>query len=169
VAAIDTLSMLLLFMPRIMVQANPQTVSLPADSYVALGLATCYRQQDGETEEIQVFEPVPSAYLEAVFKGVATSYSAICGTTLGQALALDVSGFSTDKVAVAQPCLDFEERLLAAARTYQTRPQAINLLPLGTLRDDINFSVEKKRVLNGQRKVSLADNVKQHKYTHEVL
>jgi hypothetical protein len=152
-----------------MVQVSAQPDSLSSNSYVALGLATCYRQQDGETEEIQVLEPVPSAYLEAVFKGVATSYRAICGTTLEQAQNLTVTGLPPEQVAVAQPCTDFEARLLAAARTYQTRPQAMELVPLGTSRDDVNFSVEKKRVLNGQRKVSLADNVKQHKYTHEVL
>jgi hypothetical protein len=59
--------------------------------------------------------------------------------------------------------------LLAAARTYQSRPEAANLVPLGTVHRELNYSIEKKRVLNSQRKISKNDNVKQHKYTHEVL
>ncbi|HSM82769.1 MAG TPA: hypothetical protein VLS96_13850 [Nodosilinea sp.] len=151
-----------------MVQTAPQPTAntLPDDSYLVVGLATCYLRQEGETLELQVLEPIPSAYLQSVLQGVPTSYSAICGTTLAQAIALDLPEIAA---APAQPCADYEERALAAARTYQSRPEAVNLVPTGTLKRDLNYSTEKKRVLNSQRKISKNDNVKQHKYTHEVL
>ena len=146
--------------------SHPPAHTLPADSYVVVGLATCFLRPEGDTLELQVLEPIPSAYLESVLQGVPTSYSALCGTTLAAALALDLPDLAT---ATAQPCADFEERLEAAARTYQSRPAAANLVPVGTHRRDLNYSTEKKRVLNSQRKISKNDNVKQHKYTHEVL
>ncbi len=151
-----------------MVQTAPQPSAntLPDDSYLVVGLATCYLRHEGETVELQVLEPIPSAYLQSVLQGVPTSYSAICGTTIAQALALDLPEIAADP---AQPCADFEERVQAAARTFQSRPEAVNLVPVGTLRRDLNYSTEKKRVLNSQRKISKNDNVKQHKYTHEVL
>lgn len=151
-----------------MVQSAPQTPAstLPADSYVVVGLATCYLRHEGETLEIQVLEPIPSSYLQSVLQGIPTSYTAICGATLAQAQALDLPEIAADP---AQPCADFEERLQATARTYQSRPEAINLVPVGTVKRDLNHSTERKRVLNSQRKISKNDNVKQHKYTHEVL
>ncbi len=151
-----------------MVQTAPTVPAdtLPADSYVVVGLATCYLRQEGETVELKVLEPIPSAYLHSVLQGVPTSYSVICGTTLAQALALDMPEITA---APAQPCADFEERLQATARTYQSQPEAVNLVPVGTLHRELNYSTEKKRVLNSQRKISKNDNVKQHKYTHEVL
>jgi hypothetical protein len=45
----------------------------------------------------------------------------------------------------------------------------MSLVPVGTRRDDFNYSLERKRVLNAENVVSTEDNVKQHKYTHEVL
>ena len=151
-----------------MVQTAPQPSAntLPGDSYLVVGLATCYLRHEGETIELQVLEPIPSAYLQSVLQGVPTSYTAICGTTIDQALALDLPEIAADP---AQPCADFEERVQAAARTFQSRPEAIDLVPRGTLNRDLNYSTEKKRVLNSQRKISKNDNVKQHKYTHEVL
>ncbi|MEO1068548.1 MAG: hypothetical protein AAFW95_05430 [Cyanobacteria bacterium J06638_6] len=151
-----------------MVQTAPQPSAnnLPGDSYLVVGLATCYLRHEGETIELQILEPIPSAYLQSVLQGVPTSYSAICGTTVAQALALDLPEIAADP---AQPCADFEERVQAAARTFQSRPETVDLVPTGTLHRDLNYSTEKKRVLNSQRKISKNDNVKQHKYTHEVL
>lgn len=151
-----------------MVQTAPQPSAntLPGDSYLVVGLATCYLRHEGETIELQVLEPIPSAYLQSVLQGVPTSYTAICGTTIDQALALDLPEIAADP---AQPCADFEERVQAAARTFQSRPEAVNLVPVGTIHREVNHSTEKKRVLNSQRKISKNDNVKQHKYTHEIL
>lgn len=146
---------------------------VPADSYLVIGLATCYVRQDGETIEFQILEPVPSAYLESLLQGVPTSYRAIWGTTLAQALSGDRSGLNPEQdlepLTQATPCTDFEERALAAARTYQSRPAAAHRVPVGTWHRDVNYSTDKKRILNSKATVSAADNVKQHKYTHEVL
>lgn len=151
-----------------MVQTAPTVPdnNLPADSYVVIGRATCYLRQEGEVVELQILEPIPSSYLQSVLQGVPTSYSAICGTTMAQALAMDLGEISA---APAQPCADYEERILAAARTYQSRPEAVGLVPTGTVHRELNYTTEKKRVLNSQRRISKNDNVKQHKYTHEIL
>ncbi|MGB5974373.1 MAG: hypothetical protein WBG38_13700, partial [Nodosilinea sp.] len=111
-------------------------------------------------------EPIPSSYLQSVLQGVPTSYSVICGTTMAQALSTDLGEVSASP---AQPCADYEERILAAARTYQSRPEAVGLVPTGTVHRELNYTTERKRVLNSQRRISKNDNVKQHKYTHEVL
>jgi len=142
---------------------------IPLDSYVILGLATCYLRQEGETEAVYVLEPIPSAYLNSLLQGVATSYRRIWATTLGEALAADPASFALADHSPVQRCTDFEERLQATARTYQSRPEATATIPLGTSRDIPNYSTEKKRILNAKNKVSRTDNVKQHKYTHEVL
>jgi len=150
--------------------AYPSAPDLTPDSYVLLGLATCYRRQEGETEAVEVVEPVPSAYVETLLQGIPTSYRQVWGTTLAQALAFDPSQLNENELPVPpQHCADFEQRVFAAARTYQHRPTATQLIPVGTVRTDLNYSTEKPRILNPKNKVSRSDNVKQHKYTHEVL
>ena len=69
----------------------------------------------------------------------------------------------------AQWCDQFPERLAAAARTYQRRPQATEHIPVGTQFTQLNHSLEKKRVLNSTNIVKPEDNVKQHAYTHRKL
>ncbi len=66
-------------------------------------------------------------------------------------------------------CDRFAERVAAATRTYKSRPEAKEHIPLGTTRQDFNYSLERKRVLNNSRAVSTEDNVKQHSHTHKVL
>jgi hypothetical protein len=65
----------------------PQATDLPSDSYLAIGVATCFRRVEGEVEQLTLLEPIPSAYLEIVFQGVPTAYSAVYGMTLGNILA----------------------------------------------------------------------------------
>ena len=142
---------------------------LPADSYVVLGFATCYLRQDGEITEIQIIEPVPSAHLETVLKGVPTSYSALAATTLGQAVDNPKTGLPVEAQRSVHLCEDFTERLQATARSYIHRPSATKLLSPGSSFTDLNFSLDSKRILNPKNKVSKSDNVKQHRYTHEVL
>ncbi|WP_008317576.1 hypothetical protein [Leptolyngbya sp. PCC 6406] len=147
----------------------PNAPDLQSDSYLAVGVATCYHRVEGEVEEIILLEPVPSAYLETVFKGVPTAYSAVHGVTLNMILSEGepsrVEGFP----AQGTFCADFADRAIAAARTYQQHPTAQADLPVGTCRQDLNYSTEKKRVLNQENLVSPDDNVKQHAYTHQVL
>ncbi len=146
-----------------------QSPDVSTDSYLVVGLATCYLKEDGEVHEVKVIEPIPSAALEAILKGIPTSYAIACGTTLGE-LGLDgtlqkPAEFPTQ----AQFCDDFIERAIAAARTYQSRQEAQSHIPLGTTRNDFNYSTERKRVLNQTRVVRREDDVKQHEYTHKVL
>ncbi|MBD2306233.1 hypothetical protein H6G17_11980 [Chroococcidiopsis sp. FACHB-1243] len=142
---------------------------LSPEDYVAIGLATCFVKEEGEVRELEIIEPIPSAALEAIAKGIPTSYKLVSATTLGTVLAGDKlqipAGFPTS----AQFSDDFGQRAIAAARTYKSRTVAKALIPLGTTREDFNYSTERKRVLNTKRVVSKDDNVKQHAYTHQVL
>ncbi len=146
--------------------------SLPTHTsdYIVLGLATCFIKEDGDVYPVQVIEPVPSSTLETIAPGVVpTSYEFLFATELSQVLRdgelIKPEGFPLS----AQFCDEFAERAAAAVRTYQARPEDQKIVPLGSRRDDFNYSVERKRMLKGDRTVRVEDNVKQHAYTHEVL
>lgn len=149
--------------------AIPNAPDLSAEDYLVMGLSTCFIREEGETQAVLVAEPVPSAYLEAVLKGVPTSYQSLHGVTLAQVLPNGQPTLFPSAPAEAQLCSDFTNRAVAAARTYRSRPIAKELVPLGSTRTDVNYSTAKKRVLNVEHKVSTEDNVKQHEYTHKVL
>ncbi len=140
---------------------------LTPDSYLVIGLATCFVKEEGEVKALQILEPIPSAALEALVKGIPTSYKRAWGTSL--ACLATPEGARAAFGPEGQLCDDFTERALAAARTYQAKPEAAELIPLGTTRADFNYSVERKRVLNSTPVVRPEDNVKQHAYTHQVL
>jgi hypothetical protein len=144
-------------------------LDMSAHDYVVLGLATCFIKQEGEVHEVKVVEPIPSAALEAVMKGIPTSYSQAIATTVGAVLPGDTPTLPTSFPADAQFCDEFQFRLAAAARTYSVRPEAQTLISPGLTKTDFNYSTERKRVLNSQRMVRAEDNVKQHEYTHKVL
>jgi hypothetical protein len=146
-----------------------QAPDVSTDSYLVVGLSTCFLKQDGEVHEVKLIEPIPSAALEAILKGIPTSYSMACGTTLGELMAGESLQKPAEFPAEAQFCDDFAERAIAAARTYQSRKEAQAHIPLGTTRKDFNYSTERKRVLNQTRVVRKEDDVKQHEYTHKVL
>ena len=148
-----------------------QAPDLSSEDYCVLGLATCFLREDGEIEELQIIEPIPSAALEALIKGIPTSYQVACSKTLGEI-------FESDTVQIPKElqcsenvnlCDRFAERVAAATRTYKSRPEAQEHIPLGTARQDFNYSLERKRVLNNSNVVSTEDNVKQHSHTHKVL
>ncbi|HEY9763866.1 MAG TPA: hypothetical protein V6D07_15145 [Trichocoleus sp.] len=142
---------------------------LSTDDYIVIGLATCFIRDEGEMREVTVAEPVPSAYLEAVFKDVPTSYKSLHGTTLGEILPEGRPTLVKQAPAETQLCNEFTDRVIAAARTYKSRPVAKNLVPVGTVRTDIQYSTAKKRLLDSENVVTADDNVKQHEYTHKVL
>lgn len=148
---------------------NAKAPDVSADDYVVLGLATCFLKADGEVHQVSVVEPIPSAALEALIKGIPTSYQFASATTLGAILPSDTPQLPADFPADAQFCDEFGERAIAAARTYKSRPAAQSHIPQGTIRKDFNYSVERKRVLNSQRIIRNEDNVKQHEYTHKTL
>ena len=147
--------------------------SVPAElsdsDYVIIGVAHCFVKQDGKVMPIRVVEPVPSAYVEALFKGVPTSYETLHGTQLGEVVKDDQPTLDQLAVTDVQFCENFVERAKAAARTYQARTDFQKTLPYGQSFSEMNFSTEKKRVLNASHHVSSEDNVKQHKYTHMTL
>lgn len=146
-----------------------QAPDVSTDSYLVVGLATCFLKEDGEVHEVKVIEPIPSAALEAVLKGIPTSYSSACGTTLGELFTSETPQKPSAFPSEAQFCDEFPARAIAAARTYQSRQEAQSHIPLGTTRNDFNYSTERKRVLNQTRVVRKEDDVKQHEYTHKVL
>ncbi|MGV2829040.1 hypothetical protein [Myxosarcina sp. GI1(2024)] len=142
---------------------------LTPEDYCVLGVATCFLREEGEVREIKVIEPIPSAALEALVKEIPTSYQAACAKTLGEIMVEDKIQLPAEFPQDANLCDHFEERLLAAARTYKSRPEAKKHLPLGTLKQDFNYSLERKRVLNATNIVRVEDNIKQHEHTHKVL
>jgi hypothetical protein len=147
----------------------PNAPDLSADDYLVIGLATCFVKEDGEVYEVQIIEPIPSAALEAIVKGIPTSYKLACATTLGTVLDGDNLQVPDGFPESAQFSDEFVQRAIAAARTYKIREVAKSLIPVGTIRDDFKYSIERKRVLNIKRVVTKEDNVKQHSYTHQVL
>jgi hypothetical protein len=149
--------------------AYPHITDLRADDYLVLGLAICFIKEEGEIHEVKIVEPIPSAALEAIVKGIPTSYQVALATTIGAVLPGDTPQLPADFPAAAQFCDEFATRATAAARTYKVRPVAQVHIALGATRQDFNFSTERKRVLNSPRIVRTEDNVKQHEYTHQVL
>jgi hypothetical protein len=147
----------------------PNAPDVSADDYLVIGLATCFYKEDGEVHEIQVVEPIPSAALEAIVKGIPTSYQLACAITVGTVLDGDRLQMPATFPESAQFSDEFVSRALAAARTYKSREVSKSLIPLGTSRDDLNYSTERKRVLNAKRVVTKDDNIKQHSHTHKVL
>ncbi|WP_013320693.1 hypothetical protein [Gloeothece verrucosa] len=142
---------------------------ISTEDYCVFGLATCFLKEDGEFHEVQVVEPIPSAALEAILKGIPTSYQFACGKLVGEVLGGETLQIPADFPQEAQLCDNFVERVIAATRTYKTRPEAKQHIPVGTRRDNLNYSLEKKRVLNAVHVVRTEDNVKQHPHTHNVL
>ncbi len=148
--------------------SQPETADLTTEDYIVIGLATCFLKGDGQVQEIKILEPIPSAALEAIITGVPTSYQIACATTLGAVLSNSAPTL-VEPFASTQLCDDFPERAIAAARTYKRRPVAQEHIPIGSIRSDFKYSVDRKRILNSQRLVTNEDNVKQHEYTHKVL
>ncbi|MGD1949783.1 MAG: hypothetical protein ACFB14_09070 [Leptolyngbyaceae cyanobacterium] len=147
------------------------TLSSSPSDYVLVGLAHCFTKQDGNVVPVKVLEPVPSAYFEALVKGVPTSYKALYSVCLSELLHENEPTMEQlpAEAQEANFCENFAERAMAAARTYQNKTDIQAKLPHGQVFSEVNFSTEKKRVLNAVHKVTAADNVKQHEYTHMTL
>jgi hypothetical protein len=154
-------------MPTAITDSNASDLSI--EDYLVVGLAACFIKDDDGVHQVMVAEPIPSAALEAIVKGIATSYQLACGTTLGAVLVGDQPQLPASFPADAQFCDEFAFRAIAATRTYKSRPVAQAHIAQGTIRQDFNFSTERKRVLNSERIVKTEDNVKQHAHTHKVL
>ncbi|KAH7278650.1 hypothetical protein KP509_38G050800 [Ceratopteris richardii] len=134
------------------------------DDYLALGLAHCFQQvEGGKLKEVFLVEPVPASTLECLENGGATSFVHVTGSTLGVALKEDVS-LLPPEFEKGQFCRDFDFRAKCASRTWK-RPHAVNnlrsILPVGSVRSEYNFSLSDKRIINKERVVTDADNIKQ--------
>ncbi|AFZ48442.1 hypothetical protein Cyast_2499 [Cyanobacterium stanieri PCC 7202] len=140
-----------------------------ADDYCILGLATCFVREDGEIQEVEVIEPIPSAYWETMLRGVETSYKFVCAKTVGDILVNDSLQKPDEFPPQSQFCHNFTEMMLAATRTYKKKEEAQTHLPLGEKKADFNYSLSRKRILNNIKTVSDDDNVKQHPNTHKIL
>ena len=140
-----------------------------ADDYVVIGLATCFVKKDNKLHPVKIVEPIPSAALEAILKGIPTSYEMAVATTVGAAWSNETPQAPPGFPAEAQFCDEFSFRLQATARSYRSRPIAQEHLAPGVVKTDFNFSTERKRMLNADRAVSTEDNIKQHSHTHKVL
>lgn len=145
--------------------------ALSSGDYVIVGLAHCFTKQDGNLVPLKVLEPVPSAYFEALLKEVPTSYQYLYALQLGEILEDErpTANHLPEDVKGAQFCEKFVERVQAAARTYQLKSDIQTRLPYGQTMTAMNFSTERKRILNASHQVTAEDNVKQHKYTHMTL
>ena len=139
------------------------------EHYVVLGLANCFIKDDGEIHPVKVLEPIPSAALEALMKGIPTSYSLAYATQVGTVLSGETPTMPSVFPGDVQLCDDFSTRAIAAARTYHTRPEAQTHISLNTTYESFNTSLDRKRVLNSENIVRAEDNVKQHSHTHKVL
>ncbi|ERT08298.1 hypothetical protein M595_1690 [Lyngbya aestuarii BL J] len=147
----------------------PNAPDISTDDYVIIGLATCFLKEEGEVHQVEIIEPIPSAALEAILKGIPTSYQKACATTIGAVLTGDTVQIPPEFPPEVQLADEFKERLISATRTYKSRPNAQSHIALGTVFQEFNYSLERKRILNSERIVSAEDNVKQHSYTHQVL
>jgi len=151
------------------VTAYSAAPELTVDNYIVVGLATCFIKQEGKLHPVKLVEPIPSAALEAIVKGIPTSYETAVATTLGAVLEGNTPQLPAEFPAEAQFCDNFVDRLFSTARTYAARPVAQSHIPIGQVRADFNYSTERKRVLNSERIVKTEDNIKQHSHTHKVL
>lgn len=145
------------------------TENITIDDYCVLGLSTCFLKEDGEFHQVEIIEPIPSAALETIIKGIPTSYQFACAKLVKDIVIGENVQIPPEFPENTQLCDDFISRMIAAIRTYKVRPQAQEYIPLGTKRDDFNYSLERKRILNAVNVVRTEDNVKQHSHTHKVL
>lgn len=152
-----------------MATALSNAPDVTAESYVVLGLAVCFVREDTDIHQVRIVEPIPSSALEALLKGVPTSYEFVYATTIGDLFEGESLKIPAEFPAEVQLGNDLIERTIASARTYRKRPEATQHISVGTVYRELNHSTERKRVLGGDRVVTAEDNVKQHQYTHEVL
>eukprot|EP00250_Pteridium_aquilinum_P010437 c19387_g1_i1 orf=567-1340(-) len=134
------------------------------DDYIVLGLAHCFQQEEGgKLKDVFLVEPVQASTLECLENGGATSYLHVTASTLGTALKYDVS-LLPPEFANGRFCEDFDFRAKCTSRTWK-RSHAVNNLmniaPKGSVRSAYNFSLADKRVINKERVVTDADNIKQ--------
>ena len=135
-----------------------------SEDYALLGVAAVFQRVEGKLQQVLVLEPLPSSSVECIVRlGVPTSFKRLFGTNLGalsDALSEMPPGVINEgeKVAFAD---NFTERLYAAVRTFRRSPEYAAMVPPGKIVDELNFNLEKKRILNEKWEPNFEDNVKQ--------
>ncbi len=142
---------------------------LTADDYLVVGVATCFFRDDDGVHQVKVIEPIPSSALEALIKGIPTSYEIAAATTLGAVISDELPQIPASFPADCQLGSEFAYRCIATARTYKRKTEAQAHIAPGDSYASFNYSTERKRILNADRVVTKDDNVKQHAYTHQKL
>lgn len=138
--------------------------ALKPDDVTVVGVATCFRREGKQLQEVLILEPLPASAVDCVVRlQVPTSYLRVYGIKMGD-LSDSVSDLPDtvilpdENVALAE---DFAERVQAASRTYRRSPEIAAMVPPGTIQDDLNHSIAQKRILNENWEPSFDDNVKQ--------
>lgn len=91
------------------------------------GLAHCFEKgDDGHLHERLIVEPITANSLECMANGARTSFSAVLGLTLEEALLRD-KGRLPEEFSEAYFCENYESRCDACARTWM-RPHAVDNL-----------------------------------------
>lgn len=153
-----------------------QLADIKGMDYVVIGVAVCYQKNaEGKTDPVSIVEPVPATALEAMSRGIRTSFKQIYATTYAEVVRDGAPAIPTDILGEdAYTCHDFVSRTQAATRTYKAKAD-LRLLPVGGISTpeaglfQLNFDAGFRRVLGGERMVTDNDNVKQHSHTHQVL
>ncbi len=152
-----------------MITTIAEAPDLTAEDYIVVGVATCFFRDDDGVHQVKVIEPIPSSALEALIKGIPTSYEIAAATTLGALIADELPQIPASFPADCQLGSEFAYRCIASARTYKRRTEAQSHIAPGDTYSSFNYSTERKRILNADRVVTKDDNVKQHAYTHQKL
>lgn len=122
--------------------------------------------REAALEELLVIEPVPASALDCVARlKVPTSYLRLWGTTLGDVPeTIDELPKGViregENVAFGE---SFTERSQSSARTYRRSPEIAKMLPTGQITEDLNHSIERKRLIEDDWEPDFSDNVKQDK------
>ncbi|GLC34893.1 hypothetical protein PLESTB_001175300 [Pleodorina starrii] len=148
---------------RGVVRVMAYATDISEEAYVCLGLAQCFRKAGGGLEPVLVVEPLSASSLECLANGARTSYKMVTGVSFGDALHRNRDALP-EEFRTAPFCENYEFRCEAAVRTWQ-RPHAqdnlMDIVPLGKIRGNFNFSLEDKRILNMDNVVNDNDNIKQ--------
>ncbi|EFN58417.1 hypothetical protein CHLNCDRAFT_140366 [Chlorella variabilis] len=135
----------------------------PKDAYLTVGLCHCYVKEDGKLADKFIIEPITANSLECMAKGARTSFTHVFSLRLEEALQRSKAAYPAE-FAEGTFCEDYETRCDACARTWM-RPHAmdnlLDIVPLGQLKSNFNYSTADKRVLNADNIVNDDDNIKQ--------
>eukprot|EP00195_Chlamydomonas_chlamydogama_P007780 CAMPEP_0202890766 /NCGR_PEP_ID=MMETSP1392-20130828/1072_1 /ASSEMBLY_ACC=CAM_ASM_000868 /TAXON_ID=225041 /ORGANISM="Chlamydomonas chlamydogama, Strain SAG 11-48b" /LENGTH=212 /DNA_ID=CAMNT_0049574401 /DNA_START=192 /DNA_END=830 /DNA_ORIENTATION=- len=138
--------------------------ALDEEAYLCLGIAHCFeKNSEGKLRDIMLIEPISASSLECMANGARTSFKSAVGVKFAEAMQRTRDALPAEFQSGVF-CEGFLIRCEAAARTW-LRPHAqdnlMDIVPLGKVRSQWNFSLDDKRVLNMDAVVNDDDNIKQ--------